>query len=75
MKYTICYEYLHWMCGCDCCSDSSSEISVHLTESGRLVKVIEYVDLLENEDELRTYIQENYPEFSDCVIDPESIWF
>ena len=75
MKYTICYEYICWALGCDCCHDSSSEISVHLSESGRLVKVIEYVELMENEAELLAYIQENYPEFSDCVIDPESIWF
>lgn len=73
MKYTILYEYLHWMCGCDCCSDSSSEIRI--SEGSNLVMILEHVDLMENEGELLAYIQENYPEFSDCVIDPESIWF
>lgn len=73
MKYTIAYEYYSWSLGCECCTDSSSEIRI--SEGSKLVKTIEYVDLMENAEELTEYINENYPEYSDCVIDPDSRWW
>lgn len=75
MKYKICYQYSTFLLGCDCCSDSSSEIYIY-DHTGKEIKCIEYAQLIENEYVLREYIESCYPEYKDFEVDFEyTRWF
>lgn len=74
MKYVLKYRYDTWSMGCDCCHDSSSEINVYDSE-GNWVDEISYAPCIEDEDELRNYIRESYPQWSDFEVHDETVWF
>ena len=72
MKYKILYMYEWWSLGCDCCTDSSSEVTI--TQDGVFVNSFG-IALMENEDELREYMDQLHPEFKGFEVDPDSEWF
>lgn len=71
-KYTIKYEYYSWEESCGCCSDSSSELTVYNNGS---VIVEEWCTIMEDEDELREYIVDKYPEYTEFVVHEDTRWF
>lgn len=64
-KYIVEYSYRSFMLGCDCCSDSTSEITIWNKDYNTCVQEIEHVPLIEDENELRDYIEANWPEYAD----------
>lgn len=78
MKYIIQYEYDSYDLGCGCCSASSSEI--HIYEEHRVndcvyTSYIQYTSLIEDEEELREYINNACPEFNNFDVHPDTRYF
>lgn len=70
----LIYVYDWYSLGCDCCTDSTSEIEVY--KDGKEVNVIRHAPPIENAQELRKFIAEVYPEYSEYVIiDDHCCWF
>lgn len=76
MSYIIKYEYNSWTEGCGCCSDSSSELTIYETsrEDGAYMSSFS-MDLIGNEQELREWIKDWYPEYSDFIVHEDCRWF
>lgn len=51
MKRVIEYRYHSFLLGCDCCSDSESYYDLY--EDGRCVEYDQWINLIENEEQLR----------------------
>lgn len=78
MKYVIQYQYDTYYIGCDCCSESTSEIHIyeeHRVNDGVYTSYIEHADLIEDEDELREYINKTCPEFNNFDVHPDTHYF
>jgi len=75
-EYVIQYEYWSWSLGCDCCHDYSSEVHIYETsrEDGAYMSSFS-IGLMENEEELREYINEYHPEYNDFVVHKDTKWF
>jgi len=74
MQYVIKYEYDWWPEGCGCCSNSESSLEIF---QGRLDSYMSSfnVPCMADESELRDYINEYYPEYSDFTVHEETMWF
>lgn len=78
MKYIIQYEYDSYYTGCGCCSESSSEIHIyeeHRVRDGVYTSYIGHTDLIEDEEELREYINNTCPEFNNFDVHPDTRYF
>lgn len=73
-EYVIKYEYNWWEEGCGCCTYSESTVEIY---QGRLDAYMSQfnVPIMENEQELREYIQEYHPEYNDFTVHEETFWF
>lgn len=75
MKYVILYQYEWWDLGCGCCSDSGAEIHIyesHRVEEGVYTSHIAYAGYIEDEVELRQYINDVCPEFNNFDVHPDT---
>lgn len=73
-EYVIKYEYNWWEEGCGCCTNSESTVEIY---QGRLDAYMSQFNVppLENEQELREYIQEYHPEYNDFTVHEDTVWF
>lgn len=73
-KFILKYRYDSWQLGCDCCSESVSEITVYDSE-GHWVDEISYAPCIEDVDELHDYIRENHDQWLDFEVHDDTMWF
>lgn len=72
MTYVVEYKYEFWQLGCDCCSDSRSVVTI--SKDSKFIDSFD-VDLMEDEDELREFMDKYHPEYKGFIVDPDSEWF
>lgn len=78
MKYIIQYTYDCYDLGCGCCTESTSEIHIyeeHHVDVGIYTSHIEHADLIEDDNELREYINNTCPEFNNFDVHPDTRYF
>lgn len=77
MKYIILYEHDWWEEGCGCCTDSSAEIHIYeedRVEDGVYTSHIPYAHYIQDEQELRAYINTVCPEFNNFDVHPDTYY-
>jgi len=72
--YVIKYEYYWYEEGCGCCSNSESSVEIYVNRLDAYESSFS-VPLMEDEAELRQYINDNHPEYNGFVVHEDTRWF
>jgi hypothetical protein len=72
--YVIKYEYYWYEEGCGCCSNSESTVEIYHNRLDAYMSSFS-VPIMEDEDELRKYINDYHPEYNDFVVHEDTQWF
>lgn len=76
MKYIILYEYYSITLGCECCHDYSSEIHIYKEENvDRCYESNFECKLIENEEQLREFINSVDPYYNGFDVHPDTVYF
>lgn len=73
-EYVIKYEYYWWNEGCECCTNSTSEVEIYQGRTDAYMSSFS-TPLMEDEAELREWIADNYPEYNDFVVHEDTRWY
>jgi len=73
MTTKIRYVYKPFLLSCGCCSDSESYLEIW--EVDKSYQEVPCCELMSNEDELKEYMKEHYPEILEYEIEEDCKWF
>lgn len=73
-EYVIKYEYYTFDMGCGCCHDYESNVEIYQGREDAYMSCFT-VGFMENEEELREYIDMYHPEYSNFEVHEDSRWF
>jgi hypothetical protein len=74
MQYVIKYEYYSWEESCGCCSDSESSVEIFHNRLDAYMSSFS-VPIMEDEEELREYIDKYHPEYSNFIVHEDTRWY
>lgn len=72
--YVIKYEYYWYEEGCGCCTGSESTVEIFDNRLDAYMSGFG-VPIMQDEDELREYIHEYYPEYDNFTVHEDTRWF